>query len=181
MAAPSDFWWRWRVFMGYPLALATFWLARPTLRSLPLGAAIGVLGLLVRGAAAGYLRKHEALATCGPYGCTRNPLYFGSALLATGWVVAGGSGAAAVLVAAYFLLFYLPVMKREEQELRIRYRGAFEDYAARVPLFWPRPALRGVRNAKFSWALYRRNREARAAVGFLLAVVLLALKIYVHR
>ncbi len=176
MKLPEALWSRWRVRAGYPVALVYFWLAHPAPRALAGGAALAVLGLLVRAAAAGRLRKQEALATSGPYRWTRNPLYFGSALLAAGLLLAGASPSAGLLVIAYFLLFYPAVMRREEQELRARYGAAFEEYAARVPLFWPRPPRDSQPAAPFSWELYRRNREYKAALGALLVLGLLALK-----
>jgi hypothetical protein len=171
---------RWRVRLGYPVAAVFFVLARPTAKSIMMGAAVGVVGLLIRGAAAGHLRKHEGLATSGPYAHTRNPLYFGSAFLAAGLLIAGHSWLAAILVAAFFLTFYPGVMKREEGELREHYGGEYEGYAARVPLFWP--ALSGYRSRDdessgahggFSLAQYRRNREYQALIGFLAVMALL--------
>jgi protein-S-isoprenylcysteine O-methyltransferase Ste14 len=141
-----------------------------------LGAAIGVAGLLVRAAAAGYLHKHESLAATGPYAYTRNPLYFGSALLTAGFLVGVNSWWAALIVGAYFAFFYPAVMRREEGELRARYGTAFDEYRGKVPLFFPRltPAqLPGVAATTFSWAQYRRNREYQATVGLLLALALL--------
>lgn len=181
MAVLTDFQTRWRVRAGYPLALAYLWLAAPTRVSVAIGAGVAVAGLLVRGAAAGYLRKGEALAACGPYARTRNPLYFGSALLATGFAVASHSWIAAALVAAYFLGFYPAVMQREERELRAKYGREFDEYAARVPLFWPR--IRSAKTppgspARFSWRLYCRNREYQAALGFLVALALVVMRMF---
>lgn len=184
MPAATNFWIRWRVRIGYPIALAYLILAHPTARSLAIGALIGVLGIAVRAWAAGYLRKHEALAVSGPYAFTRNPLYFGSVILAAGFVVAGESPWAGIIVAAYLVLFYPAVMKREEGELRAHYGNDFLDYAARVPLFWPRfrPApppreLPGKFSSQhFSSQLYRRNREYQAALGFLVGLALLCAK-----
>ena len=167
---------RWRVRVGYALAIVVFWLARPTLDSIALGAAIGAAGLLVRGLAAGYLRKREALATAGPYAYTRNPLYVGSAILAGGFAVACRSWPAAALVSVYFSVFYIAVMRREEQELRRQYGAAFEEYAARVPLFFPvswKTAGTGEGARSFSWQQYARNREYQAAIGLVLVVGLL--------
>ncbi len=167
---------RWRVRLGYPVAVAAFWLARPTLRSIAWGSVIGAVGLLIRAAAAGYLHKHESLATSGPYAYTRNPLYFGSALLMSGFLVGVNSWWAALIVAVYFALFYPAVMHREESELRARYSTAFEEYQRKVPLFFPRltPArLPSAPASKFSGDQYRRNREYQAAMGLLLAVLLL--------
>jgi protein-S-isoprenylcysteine O-methyltransferase Ste14 len=178
---------RWRVRLGYPVAAIFFWLARPTAESIAAGAVVSAVGLLIRAAAAGYLRKHEGLATSGPYAHTRNPLYFGSFFLAAGLLIAGHSWLAAVVVAGFFLAFYPGVMKREEGELREHYGQEYKEYAKRVPLFWP--SLRGYippppeRNQRgdgrsgiqpgFSCALYMRNREYQASVGFLAVMALL--------
>jgi protein-S-isoprenylcysteine O-methyltransferase Ste14 len=176
MAAATNFWIRWRVRFGYPVALVYLALARPTTRSLLIGAAIAIVGLVIRAWAAGHLRKHEALAVGGPYAFTRNPLYFGSVILAAGFVVAGWSIWAAVAVAAYLALFYPAVMKREETELQQHYGEDFRQYASAVPLFWPsfRRFTSSAGGAEsFSGHLYRRNREYQAAIGFLLGLAAL--------
>ena len=87
----TNFWIRWRVRVGYPVGIAAFVFARPQIKWLVCGVAIAVLGLVVRGYAAGHLRKHQKLATSGPYAFTRNPLYLGSVLLAAGFSVASHS------------------------------------------------------------------------------------------
>jgi len=176
MSAAGEMWMRWRVRVGYPIAVVYGWLADPTPIPIVIGAAVAVVGLLIRGAAAGHLRKHEALATGGPYAYTRNPLYFGSVVLGAGFLVAGRSLAAAAVVAAYLLLFYPAVMRREEQELRARYGAAFEDYAARVPFFWPRLRAARASAARFSWELYHRNKENRALLGVVAGLLLLVAK-----
>ena len=179
----ANLWVRWRVRTGYLVAVVYLWLADPTLRAIAGGVAVAIFGLIVRGAAAGHLRKGEALATSGPYARSRNPLYFGSALLAAGFAIAAHSWIAAAVVAAYFLLFYPAVMRREEAELRARFSRAFEDYAALVPLFWPRitAAATRDRDARFSWGLYRRNREYRAALGFLASLGVVVLRMILRR
>jgi protein-S-isoprenylcysteine O-methyltransferase Ste14 len=100
VSRPRSFWMRWRVRVAYPLAFVFWVLAAPTPRSILLGAIIAAIGLFIRGAAAGHLRKDQELATTGPYARTRNPLYLGSAFLAAGFVVAGRSWWAGALVAA---------------------------------------------------------------------------------
>jgi hypothetical protein len=182
MVEPAGWITRWRVRAGYPAALIFLVLAHPSPASLLWGALVATIGLLVRAYSAGYLHKHQALATTGPYAWTRNPLYLGSAILAAGIAVAGGSWLAALPLALYFLIFYPAVMRREEAELRAQYGAAFEEYAARVPLFWPRPPTRTAGahpldargSARFSWEQYRRNREYQAALGTLLGFMLLS-------
>ena len=180
MSATELKWVRWRARLGFPLAAICLWLARPTPRWILAGAAIAVAGLAIRAAAAGYLRKGEAVAMSGPYARTRNPLYLGSALLAMGFVAASRSWAVAVLVAAYFLALYPFLMRREEAELRRRFGPPFNEYAKRVPLFWPRLRSEdGAGDTRFSWSQYARNREYQVAMGMAaLLAVLWALSIW---
>src|SRR5579872_7361982 len=126
------FWARWRVRTGYLLAALFLWLASPSDKSIAAGAAIAAMGLVVRGSAAGHLRKQQELAVSGPYAWTRNPLYFGSALLVAGFAVASDSVWAAILIVGYYAAFYPAVMRREEWELRTHFGAAFDEYARRV-------------------------------------------------
>ena len=175
----AEFFARYRVRLGYPLALAVLWFARPTPRSILYGALAGIPGLLLRASAAGHLHKQQVLTTTGPYAYTRNPLYLGSALLALGAGIAMHSWFSAVILAAYYALFYSVVMHREENELRRHHGIAFEEYARAVPLFFPRLAparLSANSGGSLSFAQYKKNHEWQAAVGFLLLLaVLLAL------
>ncbi|HXR33046.1 MAG TPA: methyltransferase [Verrucomicrobiae bacterium] len=171
-----DFFSRWRVRLGYLLAVVVLLLARPTPRSILLGAAVGVIGLAMRAYAAGYLHKQEVLTTTGPYAYTRNPLYFGSSILAVGAAVAMRSWVAVAVILFYFVVVYTLVMRREEMELRAKHGAAFDAYAAAVPLFFPRLTPRsqpGAASGTFSWAQYERNHEHEAPVGFLLFLILL--------
>jgi hypothetical protein len=178
VSAAGAFFTRWRVRLGYPLAIAVLFFARPTPRSILWGTFVGILGLWVRAYAAGYLHKQEVLTVTGPYAHTRNPLYFGSAVLALGTGIATRSWISALLLCGYFALFYSIVMRREENELRLHHGGAFDEYAEAVPLFFPRltPAkLAAASSGSFSFAQYRKNHEWQAAAGFLLLLVLLLL------
>ena len=184
------FWMRWRVRLGYPVAIVYWLLATPSIHSIFYGAAIAALGLAVRAAAAGYLRKDRELAITGPYARTRNPLYLGSAILASGFVVAGNSWGAGVLVIAYFGIFYYAVMRNEEEDLRARFGAEFDSYAQRVPLFFPRlfggglAATRATaprtENDAFSWAQYQRNREYRALIGTIAALAMVGLRMWIR-
>jgi hypothetical protein len=132
-----------------------------------------MVGLLLRGYAAGHLRKHKKLAVSGPYAFTRNPLYLGSVLLAAGFSVASHSWISTVLLAAYLAIFYPVVIRKEQGELKTLYGAAFVDYASQVPAFWPRLSPAGMSAERFSWPLYRQNREYEAAIGVAVAMVIL--------
>jgi protein-S-isoprenylcysteine O-methyltransferase Ste14 len=169
----ADRWVRWRVPVGYPVAAACFYLARPSALSLIVGGAVAIFGLCVRALAAGYLRKNAVLATSGPYARTRNPLYFGSVFLAIGFAIASRSWIVAVLLGVYFSVFYTLTMRREGRSLAALHGAAFADYAARVPIFWPSLRAAKIGRESFSWNQYLRNREYRAAMGAAGAMALL--------
>lgn len=172
----ASFFAQWRVRLGYPLAAVVLWLARPSPRSILAGAAVGSLGLWLRASAAGHLHKQEILTVTGPYAYTRNPLYLGSLILLVGAAIAARSWASALILLCYFAVFYSYVMRREERELFQHHGEAFRDYARTVPLFLPRltPAsLPSAGTAAFSFAQYKKNREYRAAIGFLLLLMIL--------
>jgi hypothetical protein len=89
-------------------------------------------------------------------------------LAARSWIGAG-------LLALYFVVFYAQVMRREESELRAQYGKAFDDYAATVPLFWPKLRWKTAADgSRFSFSQYVRNREYNAAIGATLTIVVLA-------
>src|SRR3977135_4203002 len=134
MSGAGNFFVRWRVRLGYPLAVAVLYFSRPTPPSILLGALTGVIGLWLRAYAAGYLHKQEVLTVSGPYAYTRNPLYLGSAILALGAGIATRSWISSILLGVYFAVFYSMVMRREENELRLRHAENFDRYAAAVPL-----------------------------------------------
>ncbi len=172
----ASFFARWRVRLGYPVSAVVLLLARPSPNSILAGAAVGAIGLWVRARAAGHLRKQEVLTTTGPYAYTRNPLYLGSFILTVGAAIAAHFWPSALILFSYFALFYSFVMQREERELYEHHGDAFREYARAVPLFLPRltPAKLSVASAApFSFAQYNRNREYRAAIGFLLLLVVL--------
>src|SRR6266571_2174936 len=185
MSGTGSFFVRWRVRLGYPLAIAVLWFSRPTPRSMVLGALIGGIGLWVRAYAAGHLHKQEVLTVTGPYAYTRNPLYLGSAVLTLGTGIATRSWISALILIVYFAIFYFIVMRRVAGELHVRHGAFFEEYARAVPLFIPRltaAKISGEFAASPCFAQYKRNHEWQAAVGFLflLGVLLLIWRLRLH-
>ncbi len=162
---------RLRVPSGFVLLVAFAWLSRPAEESLVRGVPISLLGLLLRAWAAGHLAKNQRLIDSGPYSHTRNPLYLGTLITAMGLAVAAQSWWIGGIFAAVFVLVYLPVMELEEQHLRKLF-PAYNQYADAVPLLIPRfPGIRS--ETRFSAALYLRNQEYQAFIGFLLGVAYL--------
>jgi protein-S-isoprenylcysteine O-methyltransferase Ste14 len=170
----ADFVARLRVPCGFALVAAFAWFSHPDTRSLAFGLPLSLMGLAVRAWAAGHLAKNQALASSGPYGYTRNPLYLGTLLVAAGLAMASRSAGLGLLFAAVFLCVYLPVIQLEQQHLRSLF-PEYAAYSARVPALLPRMTAAGARRA-FQWALYVKNREYQAAAGLLAGALLLLWK-----
>jgi protein-S-isoprenylcysteine O-methyltransferase Ste14 len=155
---------RIRVPLGFVFALLYFWLAKPSLKSILIGAILVIPGLLLRAVASGQLKKNEQLATAGPYAYTRNPLYLGSLILAIGFALASRSWWIGAGIVVLFFAIYLPVIRAEEVFLRERFAG-FDEYANRVPRLFPRVRSSTINRGTFSWDLYWKHREYNATIG----------------
>jgi protein-S-isoprenylcysteine O-methyltransferase Ste14 len=169
---------RIRVPLGFVFAVLYFWLAKPTWRFIALGAVLIIPGLLIRALASGHVRKNEALATSGPYGHTRNPLYLGSLLIGVGFAVAARSWWVGVALVLMFFAIYMPVIHDEEAFLRQKF-PEFEEYARSVPRMFPRiiPRPSGEEvSGGFSMALYLKHREYNALMGAVAMLAALAVK-----
>jgi protein-S-isoprenylcysteine O-methyltransferase Ste14 len=167
---------RLRVPAGFVMVAAFAWFSHPDFVSLGVGAAISACGLALRAWAAGHLAKNQRLAVSGPYSYTRNPLYLGTLITALGLAAAARSVGLAVLFAALFALVYLPAIELEEQHLMAILPG-YAEFAARVPLLAPRWPAGSFGTDRFSAALYRKNREYEALLGWLAAVGWLAVRV----
>jgi len=167
---------RLRVPFGFLLGGLYLAFARPTPGSLLVGGVIAFCGVLVRAWAAGHIVKNDRLATTGPYAHTRNPLYFGSFLIAAGFAIAA-HWSLLLLVVAFFALVYGPTIRSEREFVRSRFPDAYDDYARNVPAFVPRPApwrggaAAGEAGGSFSPALYMRHREWQAGLVFVLVML----------
>ncbi len=156
------------------MVAAFAWFAHPDLTSLAVGLPLSACGLALRAWAAGHLAKDQRLATSGPYSFTRNPLYLGTLITALGLAAAGRSVGLALLFTVLFALVYLPAIELEEQHLREILSG-YAEFAARVPLLIPRwPDQVGAEH--FSAALYRKNREYQALLGWSIGAIWLVVR-----
>src|SRR5215472_9204203 len=175
---------RSRVPLGFLFAAAYLWWARPTWLSLGVGTAVAAVGVLIRALASGHIRKNAELATTGPYAFTRNPLYLGSIIIAIGCIIAARNIWIGIGALAMFAFIYLPVIAAEEKYLRSAFPG-YGQYAKEVPRLLPRltpyrpEGTADDGSAQFSSALYLRHREYNAALGAVLMLGALVLKMLV--
>jgi protein-S-isoprenylcysteine O-methyltransferase Ste14 len=163
---------RLRVTFGFLAGVAALWLAHPTARSLVAGAIVAGMGEAVRIWAAGHLEKGREVTTTGPYAFTRHPLYLGSTIIGAGLAIASASLAVAALVVIYLAITLTAAIATEEAHLTEKFGAAYPAYREG----------RGVKDdRRFSVGRALRNREHRAVIGLITALVLLALKAIRYR
>lgn len=167
----------WRVRAGFFCIILVAILSRPNWVSLIAGLAICFMGLALRTWASGHLKKEKELVVSGPYQYSRNPLYLGNLILGISVVITSYSWAVLAIFVIYFLLFYPPVIKREMERMKALFPEKYKTYKKKVPLFFPslKPA-RPPEKIKFSWKLYKKNREYRALTGAALFWLIMVLK-----
>ena len=159
-----------RLRIGFLFGIAYLVFARPTPGSLLLGLPVALAGLLVRAWAAGHIVKNEQLTMTGPYAHTRNPLYFGSFLIAAGFALAAHWSLLLVVI-ALFAFIYGPTIEQERASISARFPGDYAKYEANVPPFVPRltPWRGQTGGESFSFSLYMRQREWQAGLAFVVA------------
>jgi len=146
---------------------------------------IGLVGLTVRAWTAGYAPRGtsgrntrrqiaDTLNTTGPYSVVRNPLYLGNFFLGLGPAMFPGAWWLVLIYVLVFWLYYERIIFAEEAFLREKFGETFLEWAARTPVFVPRPRLY-VRSAlPFSWRSVLR-REYNGLLGLVAAMFVLNL------
>lgn len=168
---------RRRVPLGFVFGALVFVLARPTRLTLISGAAIACLGEALRIWAAGHLNKAREVTSSGPYGWFAHPLYVGSSVMGVGLAIATGRLAAAALIAAYLGATLTAAIRNEEAFLRRTFGDRYDRYRRGGAAGESEGQTAGGNGARrFSLAQAIANREHRAVVGLLVAVLLLLLK-----
>ena len=159
---------RWRVSLGFLLAVAAVWLATPTPASLAVGAIVAWCGEALRIWAAGHLEKSTEVTRSGPYRFTRHPLYLGSSLVGIGLAIAAHHLGLGALIVAYLVATLTAAMRSEEAHLRQKFGDAYDAYVEQRAEPMDRP---------FSWARALRNREHHAMMGLAAGLLLLAARL----
>jgi protein-S-isoprenylcysteine O-methyltransferase Ste14 len=115
------------------------------------------------------------LVTRGFYAHTRNPMYVGNHLIATGFALLFGSPWVVVLVVPFFAWVYLAITAAEEAYLREKFGAAYEEYACRVNRFVP--DIRGLRASlsefEYDWrrALVKEYNTLCFTLGVMLGLL----------
>jgi protein-S-isoprenylcysteine O-methyltransferase Ste14 len=135
-----------------------------------LGLGLVFSGLGLRSWAAGTLRKRRQLATIGPYGVVRHPLYIGSLLMMLGFCALVNDAGNIWFVLGPILLLYILRAVHEEKKISAMFPTQWPAYAQRVPRFIPR---RMPTEMFTDWSLSQWivNREYQAVSAVLLGLV----------
>ena len=112
----------------------------------------------------------------GVYALTRNPMYLGNVLIATGIIMVAGAPLAYLVVLPFFVFVYQAITSAEEAYLRQHFGSDYEDYCAGVNRFLPswsraRQAFSGV---QYQWKRALRQ-DLSTIAGLLSGLVLLPL------
>jgi protein-S-isoprenylcysteine O-methyltransferase Ste14 len=129
---------RFRQAVGVVFVVLLTWLGEPRPLLLALGAAVALLGMVVRMWASGFVMKNEVLATHGPYAYVRHPLYVGNVLICLGFVLASGLWWSPLAAIALLVFFYPQTIRYEDQKLRRLFPDTWDRWASEVRALWPR-------------------------------------------
>jgi len=140
------------------------------------GLGLVLAGFLFRISARGYKEEGSLsggrLVTGGPYAVTRNPMYFGTFMIGTGFVVTLLEWWAWLIFMGVFLLIYIPQVKKEEAVLKERFGGEYRNYCGGAPKYFPRlgrlSALRKGLPLKLPWV----KKEAPSFIGALAVLII---------
>lgn len=166
---------RIRVPLGFVFAAFFLWRAQPEWWSLAAGSAVALSGVWIRAISSGHVKKNEELAITGPYAYTRNPLYFGSIVIALGFALAALRWEIAAVLVLMFAVIYIPVIRGEEQFLNAHFPD-YAAYCARVPRLLPRLRAGSDGSSSFSRELYLKHREYNALLGTVAVIAALVAK-----
>jgi protein-S-isoprenylcysteine O-methyltransferase Ste14 len=164
---------RMRVALGFVFGVLVLILAQPTGRSLLVGMSIAASGEALRIWAAGHLHKAREVTASGPYRWLPHPLYVGSSVMGLGLAIACASVPVAVLIAVYLVTTLTAAIMSEEAFLRRTFGEQYDLYRSGVAA---KRRDRGTARRRFSLSQAIANREHRAVIGFVIALLLLVWK-----
>ena len=170
---------RFRQFLGVAFVVLVSLLGEPSRILFCVGAVFALLGITTRLWSSGHIIKNKTLATTGPYGYVRHPLYVGNITLGFGFALASGLWWSFPLFLGILLAFYPPAIRREDEKLHRRFKEEWEQWRERTRALIPRlsPYSPAESGSWSFWQSLRRNGEPLIALflGFWLYVLYLQL------
>ena len=164
---------RYRQFIGIAFLLLVTAAGNPKMVLYWPGLLVAVAGMTVRLWASGHIKKDKVLATDGPYGYVRHPLYVGNILLGIGFSLACGLWWAFPLFIVILIAFYPQAIKSEDEKLRQLFTEEWENWRMHTLALIPRFKPGG--NPGGSWSFYQSLRQNGEPI---IALILLACLYY---
>jgi protein-S-isoprenylcysteine O-methyltransferase Ste14 len=84
----------------------------------------------------------QQLVTSGPFALSRNPMYVAMAAIALGWAVTYWSRPLFIYASILICAFHVRILLGEEPTMAREFAGTWTNYAARVPRWIGRAAVR---------------------------------------
>lgn len=166
-----------RFLIIYPITLYLILFTCSDDRSIMQGIWLILAGIFVRMWANGYAIKMDKLTTSGPYAHMRHPLYLGSILIFSGFVVMLKLGVVGALFFTIFFAMYWRTLRREEEMLIAKFSQRYLNYREVVPAFLPK--LDSYKNEeKWPFDLDRllQSQEYKIAIWMIILVIAFHLK-----
>ncbi len=136
---------RFRQMLGVLFSIVVALLGQPPSSWYWTGLPLVVAGILTRLWASGHVKKDKVLATDGPYGFVRHPLYVGNLLIGFGFAISSGLLWSFPVLIIFLLLFYPPAIRQEDSKLHGLFKEQWEPWRERTRALIPRltPFQRG--------------------------------------
>lgn len=135
---------RFRQFVGIAFLFVLTFMGAPGKLGEPgrwlyyVGVVVTIPGMLIRLWASGHVKKDKSLATSGPYGYVRHPLYVGNHLITFGFCLASGLWWSLPAWLVIGLIFYPGTIKHEDEVLHRLFGQSWVDWRARTHALIPR-------------------------------------------
>ena len=138
-----------------------------------------LLGLIIRSWANCYAIKLEELTTSGPYGYVRHPLYLGSFLIMTGFLIMLNVHWLISLFCVLIVIgvVYKMTVEKEEKMLSDKFGQEYLQYQKAVPAFVPRlTPYKGGKKWGPSLERYLRSQEYKLFIWMIILVIAFHIK-----
>ncbi len=129
---------RFRQILGILFLVLLTVLGNPSDQLLVPGIVLAFAGELIRLWASGHLKKDRSLATDGPYGFVRHPLYVGNFLISIGFLLAANLAWAYLVWLAFWALFYPVTIRAEDRKLHQLFGEDWERWNRKTRALIPR-------------------------------------------
>ena len=129
---------RFRQALGILFLIVLTIYGEPEKELLVPGVVLAAIGELIRMWASGHIKKDKSLATDGPYGFVRHPLYVGNFLISIGFLMAANLLWGWIVFVLFWILFYPTTIAAEDHKLHGLFGDDWTAWRAKTRALIPR-------------------------------------------